>query len=296
MEVSHRRFHKGFFTQTGRHFMKRLAYIVLLAFAFSYSAYAQKLTLLHLNDTHSHIEPERAGSLAGHGGTLERAAYIDSVRTADGKGNVLLLHAGDFGQGSSYFTLLRGFLEVDLMNALGFDVTAIGNHEFDNGIEELTERVKKLHCPVVCANYDFSKFELGRYVKPYVVLKRGGFKIGIIGLTTDVRPVVDAKIARELEYLDPVEIANSYAEILRNEKKCDMVICLTHLGFKGEKTLMDKELVSGLRNVDLVIGGHSHTFLKEIWWQKDAGGIEVPIVQNGCWGLNMGDIKVVRAL
>ncbi len=276
--------------------MKRFAYIIIAALAFSYSASAQKLTILHLNDTHSHIEPERVGSLIGQGGTLERAAYIDSVRTADGKGNVLLLHAGDFSQGSSYFTLLRGFVEVDLMNALGFDVTAIGNHEFDNGIDELTARVKKMNFPVVCANYDFSKFELGRYVKPYVVLKRGGLKIGVIGLTTDVRPVVDAKIARQLEFLDPVEMTNRYADILRNEKKCDMIICLTHLGFQSEKTLMDRELVSGIHGVDLVVGGHSHTFLKEIWWQKDADGVEVPIVQNGCWGLNMGNIKVVKAL
>ncbi len=274
---------------------RRFAYMILVALAFSYSASAQKLTILHLNDTHSHIDPERSGSLSGHGGTLERAAYIDSVRTADGKGNVLLLHAGDFSQGTSYFTILRGFLEVDLMNALGFDATALGNHEFDNGIEELTARVKKMKFPVVCANYDFSEFELGRYVKPYVILKRGGFRIGIIGLTTDVRPVVDAKIARELEYLDPVEITNRYADFLRNEKKCDMVICLTHLGFEGEKTLMDRELVSRTRNVDLVIGGHSHTFLEEIFWQKDADGVDVPIVQNGRWGLNMGDIKVEKA-
>lgn len=276
--------------------MKRFAYIVLAVLAFSYDASAQKLTILHLNDTHSHIEPERVGSLVGQGGTLERAAYIDSVRTADGKGNVLLLHAGDFSQGSSYFTLLRGFVEVDLMNALGFDVTAIGNHEFDNGIDEFTDRVKKMKFPVVCANYDFSKFELGRYVNPYVILKRGGLKIGVIGLTTDVRPVVDAGIARQLEYLDPVERTNHYADILRNEKKCDMIICLTHLGFQSEKTLMDRELVSGIHGVDLVVGGHSHTFLKEIWWQKDADGVEVPIVQNGCWGLNMGNIKVVKAL
>ncbi len=274
--------------------MKRFAYIIIVALAFSYSASAQKLTILHLNDTHSHIEPERVGSLVGQGGTLERAAYIDSVRTVDGKGNVLLLHAGDFSQGSSYFTLLRGFVEVDLMNALGFDATAIGNHEFDNGIDELTARVKKMKFPVVCANYDFSEFELGRYVKPYVILRRGGLKIGVIGLTTDVRPVVDAKIARQLEYLDPVEITNRYADILRNEKKCDMIICLTHLGFQSEKTLMDRELVSGIHGVDLVVGGHSHTFLKEIWWQKDADGTEVPIVQNGCWGLNMGNIRVEK--
>lgn len=272
----------------------RCALAAAALLALSYSVEAQRLTILHLNDTHSHIEPERIGSMAGHGGTLERAAYIDSVRTADGKGNVLLLHAGDFSQGTSYFTLMKGFVEVELMNAMGFDATAIGNHEFDNGIEELTARVRKMKFPVVCANYDFSKFELGRYVKPYVIVRKAGMKIGIIGLTTDVRPVVDAKIARQLEYSDPVEVTNRLAEYLRKDRKCDMVICLTHLGFQSEKTLMDRELVARTRNVDLVVGGHSHTFLKEIWWEPNMDGVEVPIVQNGCWGLNMGNIKVVR--
>lgn len=275
--------------------MRKISCILATALlVLSYSASAQRLTVLHLNDTHSHIEPERVGSIIGQGGTLERAAYIDSVRTADGRKNVLLLHAGDFSQGSSYFTLLKGFVEVELMNAMGFDATAIGNHEFDNGIEELTARVKKLKTPVICANYDFSNFELGRYVKPYVIVKKAGMKIGIIGLTTDVRPVVDAKIARQLKYEDPIEVTDRWAAYLKNEKKCDMVICLTHLGFQSEKTLMDRELVARTRNVDLVVGGHSHTFLKEIWWEPNMDGVEVPIVQNGCWGLNMGNIKVVR--
>lgn len=268
--------------------MKRFAYILTALFVISYSASAQELTILHLNDTHSHIEPERVGSLNGQGGTLERAAYIDSVRTADGRKNVLLLHAGDFSQGTSYFTLMHGFVEVELMNAMGFDATAVGNHEFDNGLDELTARVKKLKFPILCANYDFSKFELGKYVKPYAIVRKAGLRIGIIGLTTDVRPVVDAAIARQLEFRDPVEMANKWAYYLRNEKKCDMVICLTHLGFEEDKAMVD----GGLRNVDLIVGGHSHTFLKEICWEKGIDGIEVPIVQNGCWGLNMGNIKV----
>ncbi len=270
--------------------MKRFAYMLTALLVISYGASAQKLTILHLNDTHSHIEPERVGSLIGHGGTLERAAYVDSVRAADGRKNVLLLHAGDFSQGTSYFTLMHGFVEVGLMNAMRFDATAIGNHEFDNGLEELAARAKKLKFPILCANYDFSGFELGKYVKPYTIVRKAGLKIGIIGLTTDVRPVVDAAIARQLEFHDPVEVANRYAEYLRNEKKCDMVICLTHLGFAEDKALID----SGLRYVDLIVGGHSHTVLNEIWWEKGVDGVEIPVVQNGCWGLNMGNIKVEK--
>lgn len=253
---------------------------------------AQKLTILHLNDTHSHIDAEKTGELRGHGGTIERAAYIDSVRTADGRKNVLLLHAGDFSQGSSYFTVLGGFLEIDLMNAMEFDAAALGNHEFDNGMDALADRLAKLKCPVVCANYDFSGFRLGRYVKPYVIVRRGGLKIGIIGLLTDVRPVVDSDIACQLKYLDPVGVTDRYADYLRNRKKCDMVICLSHLGVEGELTLMDRQLVSETRNVDLVVGGHSHTFLKEVCWQENADGVPVPIVQNGRWGVNMADLKI----
>lgn len=271
--------------------MKKIGHILVAALiAVSYSASAQELTILHLNDTHSHIEPERVGSINGQGGTLERAAYIDSVRTADGRKNVLLLHAGDFSQGTSYFIVMRGFLEVELMNAMGFDATAIGNHEFDNGIEELTARAKKMKFPLLCANYDFSKFELGKYVKPYAIIRKAGLKIGVIGLTTDVRPVVDASIARQLEFNDPVEVANRYAEYLRDVQKCDMVICLTHLGFETDKAMVKR----GLRGVDLIVGGHSHTVLKEICWEKGPDGVEIPIVQNGCWGLNMGNLKVDR--
>ncbi len=271
-----------------RKFFCAAAVLLLLA---SWGAGAQKLTILHLNDTHSHIDAEKTGELKGHGGTIERAAYIDSVRTADGRRNVLLMHAGDFSQGSSYFTVLDGFLEVELMNALGYDVTALGNHEFDNGLDALADRLAKLKCPVVCANYDFSRFRLGRYVKPYVIIRRGGLKIGVIGLLTDVRPVVDASIAANLKYLDPVDVTERYADYLRNRKKCDLVICLTHLGFEGEKTLMDRELVARTRNVDLVVGGHSHTFLDEVFWQKNADGKAVPIVQDGRWGVNVGNLQ-----
>ena len=261
-------------------------FAVTLALLAGLEAAAQRLTILHVNDTHSHIDAERVGEI-GHGGSIERAAYVDSVRTADGKNNVLLLHAGDFSQGSSYFTLLGGEVEVKILNAMGYDATAIGNHEFDNGLDALAGRVAKLKVPVVCANYDFSGFKLGKYVKPYVIVKRGGLKVGIIGVTTDVRDVVDAAIAKDLKFIDPAQVVNRYAEYLKDEKGCDMVICLSHLGFRE-----DKDLVEKIRNVDLVIGGHSHTFLRDIKWKKDSCGIETPIVQEGRWGLNMGNIKV----
>jgi 5'-nucleotidase len=145
--------------------------MILALCAIAFCACAPKqLTLLHLNDTHSHNDPLRSGEA----GVIERAAYIDSVRAADGEKNVLLLHAGDFSQGTSYFTIMRGDLETNLINALGYDCITLGNHEFDNGLEELGRRLANTNCPVVVANYDFSPFEAGKYIKPYAILEKAG--------------------------------------------------------------------------------------------------------------------------
>ena len=156
--------------------MRRI-YMIILAAAVSFAASAQDLTILHFNDTHSHIDPERSGKDAGLGGVIEQAAYVDSVRCADGKKNVLLLHAGDFSQGTSYFTELNGNIEIDVLNAMQFDAVCLGNHEFDNGMEEIARRLRNLDVPVVCANYDFTGSPLEGLVKPYVVVKKAGKRI-----------------------------------------------------------------------------------------------------------------------
>ncbi len=248
---------------------------------------AQDLTVLHMNDTHSHIDPQRSGDYVGRGGVIEQAAFIDSVRMADGKRNVLLLHAGDFGQGTSYFTELHGDIEIDVLNSLGFDVVCLGNHEFDNGTEELARRLASLKAQVVCANYDFTASPLNDCVKPYAIVRKAGKKIGIIGLLTDIRSVVDKGIADEFIYQDPTEVANRYADYLKNVEDCDMVFCLSHLGF-----VEDKDLASKTRNVDVIVGGHSHTLLDRIQKVKDLDGRNVMIVQNWKWGLNVGMMNI----
>ena len=274
--------------------MRKLIAAVVTAMLVACSgASAQKLTIMHFNDTHSHLEPERAGKSAGRGGVIERAALVDSVRNAVGRRNFLLLHAGDFNQGTSYYTTLGGMLEVELVNALGYDVVTLGNHEFDDGIEHLGRRLVGLKCPVVCSNYDFSQFELGKYVKPYVVLKRGGMRIGIFGMLTDITKVVERTIADRLPKLDDVETANRWASYLKNEKKCDIVIALTHLGIENED-FMDQDLVRATRNIDLVVGGHSHTFIKDIVYENNIDGKPVPIVQNGCWGLDTAELSIEK--
>lgn len=274
--------------------MRKLIAAVVTAILVACSgASAQKLTIMHFNDTHSHLEPERAGKSAGRGGVIERAALVDSVRNAVGRRNFLLLHAGDFNQGTSYYTTLGGMLEVGLVNALGYDVITLGNHEFDDGIEHLGRRLAGLKCPVVCSNYDFSQFELGKYVKPYVVLKRGGMRIGIFGMLTDITKVVERTIADRLPKFDDVETADRWASYLKNEKKCDIVIALTHLGIENED-FMDQDLVRATRNIDLVVGGHSHTFIKDIVYENNIDGKPVPIVQNGCWGLDTAELSIEK--
>ena len=274
--------------------MRKLIAAVVTAMLVACSgASAQKLTIMHFNDTHSHLEPERAGKSAGRGGVIERAALVDSVRNAVGRRNFLLLHAGDFNQGTSYYTTLGGMLEVGLVNALGYDVITLGNHEFDDGIEHLGRRLAGLKCPVVCSNYDFSQFELSKYVKPYVVLKRGGMRIGIFGMLTDITKVVERTIADRLPKFDDVETADMWASYLKNEKKCDIVIALTHLGIENED-FMDQDLVRATRNIDLVVGGHSHTFIKNIVYENNIDGKPVPIVQNGCWGLVTADLSIEK--
>lgn len=260
---------------------------VLCAALLVLSLDAQDLTILHVNDTHSHIDPQRSGDYQGRGGVVEQAAYIDSVRSAVGKRNMLLLHAGDYGQGTSYFTELGGNIEIDVMNSLKFDAACLGNHEFDNGMDELARRLRNLKADVVCANYDFSGTVLEGLVEPYTVLKRGGVKIGILGVLTDIMSVVDRSIAEALQYQDPAEVVNKYAAYLKNEEGCDLVICLSHLGYEE-----DRELASMTHDLDLIVGGHTHTLLHKKQVVKDLDGDDVVIVQNWKWGLNIGHLTI----
>ncbi len=275
--------------------MKRIFLgIFILAAAASLDASAQKkLTIVHFNDTHSHLEPERTGEYKGLGGVIERAAYLDSVVRADGRRNVLLLHAGDFDQGTSYYTVFNGNLEVSIINAMKYDCITLGNHEFDNGVEDLAARLKEIKCPVVCANYDFSKVSIGPYVKPYTIIRKAGMKIGIIGLMPDITTLVSKETYSRIPSFDNAEVVNRWAALLKEREKCDLVICLTHIGYEGEPYI-DSLLVSRTRNVDIVVGGHSHTFLSEPGFFKNLDGKPVPVVQAGCWGLEAGNMKVYK--
>lgn len=265
--------------------MKKTVFV--LAAAALLAGCQPSFVILHVNDTHSHLEPDHGGDRCGMGGIVERAAIVDSVRRSMGPRRTLLLHAGDFNQGTSYFSELGGRVEVDLVNALGYDCIALGNHEFDNGIEDLEARLRRMECPVVCANLDLSPFALGEIVKPYTIVRKAGRKIGIIGLTSNLRSNVAATISSRIPQLDNVEETNRWAEFLKDEKKCDFIILLSHLGYRE-----DLELIPQVRNIDIVVGGHSHTFIEDMEYATDMDGKAVPVVQDGCFGYYVGEVRV----
>ena len=274
--------------------MKKFHIILAAALAAFCACQPQpKLVILHTNDTHSHFEPLRGGADDGVGGVIERAAFVDSVRNAHGADRVLLLHAGDFSQGFPYFTELGGVLEIKAINDFAYDCVTLGNHEFDNDIEALTERVKMLNpvTKVICANLDLSPFELGEYVKPYAVFERAGLKIGLIGLESDISTAVTKTVASRMQQLDNVEVTRRWEDYLHETERCDMIILLSHAGYD-----VDQLIVPQTRWVDLVVGGHTHTFVDDFLYVENARGKRVPIITDGRWGLEMGQVNVGRRL
>lgn len=254
----------------------------------------KRLTILHTNDTHSHVEPIRSGRNAGFGGIIERSAYIDSVRKADGRRNVLLLDAGDFSQGTSYFSLFGGKVEIDAMNAMKYDVATLGNHEWDNGIPQLSQRLRRAKFTPILCNYEIGDKKLASQVKPYTIVRRGGLKIGILGVLCDVSTTVDKSVQTSLRYQIPSKSINRWSTFLKKEKKCDMVIILSHCGYSINHGADegDIQMVPELHDVDIIVGGHSHTNLKEPRYVNDADGKQVMIVTDYCWGIYVGELSI----
>ncbi len=260
----------------------------------SLSAHAQKktLTILHTNDTHSCVmplSPHLADTLqAGRGGFLRRIAMLKEERLKNP--DLLLFDSGDFSQGSPYYTLFKGDVEAGLMNMMHYDAGTIGNHEFDFGLENMARVFKRLNYPIVCANYRFHECGLDKIVKPYVIIKRNGIKIGVFGLSPELDGLVDHNNYRQTEYLDPVATAQQMADILK-KKKCDLVICISHLGWE-EQGMGDQEMVSRTRGIDLVLGGHSHTYFQSLRYINNVDGKPVPDDQNGKSGIYIGKMQL----
>ena len=253
----------------------------------------KKITILHTNDTHSHIDPFPADhpKNPNMGGAARRAAIIESIRKEEK--NVLLLDAGDIFQGTPYFNYYGGELEFKLMSMMQYDVATMGNHDFDNGIDGFYAQLPHAKFDFVSANYDFKNTVLNHIVKPYKIIIKDGIKIGIFGLGVQLDGLVDKKLYKETVYNNPIEVAQDMTRILKEEKKCDLVICLSHLGFKYKdepEKPSDIVLAQKTKNIDLIIGGHTHTFLDKPVIEKNSEGKEVLINQVGCFGVNLGRI------
>jgi len=252
-----------------------------------------KITILHTNDVHSHIDPfgPNDGRNANKGGVARRASLIEAIRQENP--NTLLLDAGDIFQGTPYFNYYGGELEFKLMSMLKYDLATIGNHDFDNGIDGLYAQLPHANFEFVSANYDFSKTVLDTHVKPYKIFKKAGIKIGVFGLGIKLEGLVNKSMFKETVYLDPIEIAQDMSRILKHEEHCDLVICLSHLGYfykNSPENVSDLNLSKATKDIDLIIGGHTHTFLQKPTVTQNSEGKNMLINQVGCYGLYIGKI------
>jgi 5'-nucleotidase len=261
--------------------------------SFSSIPKTSKITILHTNDVHSHIDvfgPED-GRNANKGGVARRASLIESIRNENP--HTLLLDAGDIFQGTPYFNYYGGELEFRLMSKLKYDVATIGNHDFDNAIEGLYAQLPHAKFEFISANYDFSNTIMNTHVKPYKVFRKDGVKIGVFGLGIELNGLVDPAMYKETKYLDPVEMTQEMTRILKTDEKCDLVICLSHLGYdykNNSDKISDLKLAALTKDIDLIIGGHTHTFLPKPTVVKNSVGNNILVNQVGCYGINLGRI------
>ena len=274
--------------------MKHIITAIALLLTLSISAQKQKsLTILHTNDTHSTVMPLNKNladtMLADRGGFLRRMTLVEQERQQDP--DLLLFDSGDFSQGSAYYSMFEGDVEVGLMNKMRYDAVTIGNHEFDFGLDNMIRIFKMCEFPIVCSNYDFADTELKDIVKPYIIIKRKGIKIGVFGLCPKLDGLVFTKNYGPLLYLDPIAKAQEMVNLLKNKKKCDYVICLSHLGWaKGD--MSDERVIEGTQGIDLVLGGHSHTYMENLEYVSDQRGRAVPVDQNGKHGAFIGKLQL----
>ena len=276
--------------------IKRIYISLTLAATVLANAAAQdkvNLLIAHTNDTHSCIERVNPNltdkRMAGKGGFLRRCAAVEKLRREDP--DLLLFDSGDFSQGSAYFNLFKGEVEVKLMNMMNYDAGTIGNHEFDFGLDNMARIFKMAKFPILCCNYDFTGTPVEPYVKPYTIINRKGIKIGVTAVCVKLDGLVSKHNSGTTKYLDPIEEVNKVADFLKNEEKCDLVICLSHLGW-NVAPVNDEQLIKGSRNIDIVLGGHSHTFFSEPKRVLNSEGKEVICNQMGKKGCWLGTVNV----
>ena len=251
----------------------------------------KQLVILHTNDTHSTILPLNPNidnkDIAGRGGFLRRINMIKEQRSQNP--GLLLFDSGDFSQGSGYYTLFKGEVEIGLMNQMGYDAATIGNHEFDFGMDNMAKLFRMANFPIVCSNYDCTGTVLEGLVKPYIIINRDGVKIGVFALAPPLKGLVFDGNCEGITYLDPAETGQKYIDILRKQEKCDLVICISHLGWAVSE-YPDERFLSLTEGCDLVLGGHTHTYMQELEYAPDKNGKQIPVDQNGKHGVFIGKL------
>ena len=267
---------------------KQLVFLLLLTLStiFVVTGEKIKLVILHTNDTHSKVEPTEKSSLktANMGGYARRMGVINQIRTLEK--NVILVDAGDYSQGTPYFNFYNGRVEVDAMNRMKYDAITLGNHEFDNGIDTLAVVLKNAQFPIISSNYNLSNTSLAKLVKPYQILYRDGLKIGIMALDVNPKSLIMENNYKGLVYEDPFEKADEISTLLKKKEKCDVIICLSHLGAET-----DFQVAHKTRYIDVIIGGHSHSMITDTT-EKNAEGKPIVIAQMGKSGLYLGKVEL----
>ncbi len=253
----------------------------------------KRITILHTNDVHSHIEPFSSShpDYPNLGGLARRATLIEQIRKENI--NTLLLDAGDIFQGTPYFNYFGGEVEFKMMSKLKYDAATVGNHDFDNGTKGLNKQLPHAKFDFIISNYDFKNTVLDGKTMAYKVYNKNGIKIGVFGLGIQLDGLVDPNNFKETKYLDPVEIAQEMSNKLKNEFHCDLIICLSHLGYyykRNPKNISDLNLAKQTKNIDLIIGGHTHTFLPKPTIVKNIDNENMLINQVGKWGIYLGRI------
>ena len=283
-----------------RHFLKKIKFSSIYGLTLPYFINddyfdngLKKITILHTNDVHSHIDPfpKNDPLNPNGGGVIARANLINLIKKDNP--HTLVLDAGDVFQGTPYFNFFGGELELKLMSKMGYNASTLGNHEFDNGMEKLSKVLKHANFSFLNSNYTLKNTPLENKIKSHEIFNINGIKIGVFGLGIELEGLVEKKLYKGIKYLNPIEISKDISDDLKYNHNCDLIICLSHLGFsysKDKNIMCDLILAKQTKNIDLIIGGHTHTFLDEPIKVKNLENKDVIINQVGCFGINLGKI------
>lgn len=270
---------------------------LILCTTFNALGAGKPLVILHTNDVHSQLEPIGSNDQKnqGKGGMVRRIALINQLKKSEP--NVLVVESGDFVQGTSYFNVYHGEAEIQLMNLIGLDAVTLGNHEFDNGVVFLSNMLKKAKFKIVCTNYNVSNTTLKKYIRPWSIVRKGTLRVGIVSANIAPFGLISTENFEGVRYMNPLVATDSTAKWLKEVKKCDVVVCLSHLGYeRAGNAIDDMKLAEESSYIDVIIGGHTHTLMNKPAQKKNAKGEMVLINQSGKGGVMVGrlDLEIIR--